>query len=76
MITSYQSLKGEMHDGCGVRIFSNHCTRFEFMGHLLAIAALDSVCMEAMFDSVSGHKPYKEILLNSISFPLTVNMIR
>jgi len=72
MITSYQSLKGEMHDGCGVR----HCTRFEFMGHLLAIAALDSVCMEAMFDSVSGHKPYKEILLNSISFPLTVNMIR
>ncbi len=71
-----REMTGDVLYGRGVRIFTNLCTRYEFMDHLLAIATLDPVFMEAVFDSVSGHKPYKEILLNSISFPLTVSMTR
>lgn len=69
-------MTGDLLYGRGVRYVTNFCTRFQFMDHLLAIADKDPVFMEAMFDSVSGHRPYKEILLNSISFPLMIRLIQ
>ena len=71
-----REMTGDLLYGRGVRYFTNLCTRFRFMDHLLAIAARDPVFMEAMFDSVSGHKPYKEILRDSISISLTISFIR
>ncbi|KMP12173.1 hypothetical protein UZ36_01755 [Candidatus Nitromaritima sp. SCGC AAA799-C22] len=70
-----REMTGDVLYGRGVRIFTNLCARFKFMDHLLAVAAQDPVFMEAMFDSVSGHKPYKEILLNTISISLAVRMV-
>ncbi len=47
---------------------------FEFMDHLLKIAKDDSVFMNCLFNSVSGHKPYKQIFLETATAPIGFKM--
>jgi flavin-dependent dehydrogenase len=59
--------------GRGVRILTNLATRFKFMDHMIAVAAERDDFMRAMFSSVSGHDPYKKIIIETTSLPLIFN---
>ena len=56
--------------GRGVRILTNLATRFKFMDHMIAVAAERPDFMKAMFGSVSGHDPYKKIIMETASMSL------
>ena len=56
--------------GRGVRILTNLATRFKFMDHMIAIAAERPDFMHALFGSVSGHDPYKKIIMETASLSL------
>jgi hypothetical protein len=56
--------------GRAVRILTNLATRFKFMDHMISIAAERDDFMQAMFSSVSGHDPYKKIIMETASVPL------
>ena len=56
--------------GRGVRILTNLATRFKFMDHMIAVAAERPDFMKAMFGSVSGHDPYKKIIMETASLSL------
>jgi flavin-dependent dehydrogenase len=56
-----------------VRILTNLATRFKFMDHMIAVAAERTDFMQAMFSSVSGHDPYKKIIMETASLPLAFN---
>ena len=56
--------------GRGVRILTNLATRFKFMDHMIAVAAERPDFMKAMFGSVSGHDPYKKIIMEIASMSL------
>ena len=56
--------------GRGVRILTNLATRFKFMDHMIAIAAERPDFMHALFGSVSGHDPYKKIIIETASLSL------
>ena len=56
-----------------VRILTNLATRFKFMDHMIAVAAERDDFMRAMFSSVSGHDPYKKIIIETTSLPLIFN---
>ena len=56
--------------GRGVRILTNLATRFKFMDHMIAVAAARPDFMKAMFGSVSGHDPYKKIIMETASMSL------
>ena len=53
-----------------VRILTNLATRFKFMDHMIAVAAERPDFMKAMFGSVSGHDPYKKIIMETASMSL------
>jgi flavin-dependent dehydrogenase len=59
--------------GRAVRVLTNLATRFKFMDHMIAVAAERDDFMQAMFSSVSGHDPYKKIILETASVPLAFN---
>jgi len=63
-------LTSDLPYGRAVRLLTNLCTRFGFMDHLLSIAATDHVFMACLFNSISGHKPYKQIIRETFSLPL------
>ncbi len=46
----------------------------EFMDHLLKIGEDDPVFMNCLFNSVSGHKPYKQIFLETATIPIGFKM--
>jgi flavin-dependent dehydrogenase len=56
-----------------VRVLTNLATRFKFMDHMIAVAAERDDFMQAMFSSVSGHDPYKKIIIETASIPLAFN---
>ena len=56
--------------GRGVRILTNLATRFKFMDHMIAVAAERPDFMKALFGSVSGHDPYKKIIMETASMSL------
>jgi flavin-dependent dehydrogenase len=56
-----------------VRILTNLATKFKFMDHMIAVAAERDDFMRAMFSSVSGHDPYKKIIIETTSLPLVFN---
>ena len=58
--------------GRGVRILTNLATRFKFMDHMIAVAAERPDFMKAMFGSVSGHDPYKKIIMEIASMSLAL----
>lgn len=57
-----------------LRWMTNFTTRFEFMDYLLKIAESDRHLMDCLFNSVSGHKPYKQIFKETVSVPLAWRM--
>ncbi len=61
--------------GRAVRLFTNLCTHFRFMDHLLSIAAEDPVFMNCLFNSVSGHKSYKQIIRETASLSLALRLL-
>jgi len=52
---------------------------FEFMDHLLKVGKDDPIFMNCLFNSVSGHKPYKQIFLEtatpSVGLKMTMEVI-
>ena len=56
--------------GRAVRILTNLSTSFKFMDHMIAVAAERPDFMKAMFGSVSGHDPYKKIIMETASMSL------
>ena len=56
--------------GRAVRILTNLATSFKFMDHMIAVAAERPDFMKAMFGSVSGHDPYKKIIMETASMSL------
>jgi flavin-dependent dehydrogenase len=56
--------------GRAVRILTNMATRFKFMDHMIAVAAERPDFMKAMFSSVSGHDPYKKIIMETAGLSL------
>jgi flavin-dependent dehydrogenase len=56
-----------------VRVLTNLATRLKFMDHMIAVAAERTDFMQAMFSSVSGHDPYKKIILETANLPLAFN---
>ena len=56
--------------GRAVRILTNLATSFKFMDHMIAVAAERPDFMKAMFGSVSGHDPYKKIIMETASLSL------
>lgn len=56
--------------GRAVRVLTNLATRFKFMDHMIAVAAERTDFMHALFNSVSGHDPYKKILWETASLSL------
>ena len=58
--------------GRAVRILTNMATRFKFMDHMIAVAAERPEFMKALFNSVSGHDPYKKILIETASLRLAI----
>ncbi len=54
-----------------VRILTNLATRYKFMDHMIAVAAERPEFMKALFNSVSGHDPYKKILTETASLSLS-----
>jgi flavin-dependent dehydrogenase len=65
-----RELTEDLPYGRGVRILTNLATRFKFMDHMIAVAAEKPDFMKAMFGSVSGHDPYKKIILETASLSL------
>ena len=59
--------------GRAVRVLTNLATKFKFMDHMIAVAAERADFMQAMFSSVSGHDPYKKIIMETASLPLAFN---
>ena len=59
--------------GRAVRVLTNLATKFKFMDHMIAVAAERADFMQAMFSSVSGHDPYKKIIMDTASLPLAFN---
>jgi flavin-dependent dehydrogenase len=59
--------------GRAVRVLTNLATKFKFMDHMIAVAAERTDFMQAMFSSVSGHDPYKKIIMETASLPLAFN---
>ena len=58
--------------GRAVRVLPNLATRFKFMDHMIAVAAERPDFMKAMFSSVSGHDPYKKIIMETASLSLSL----
>jgi flavin-dependent dehydrogenase len=58
--------------GRAVRVLTNLATRFKFMDHMIAVAAERPDFMKAMFSSVSGHDPYKKIIMETASLSLSL----
>ncbi len=54
-----------------VRVLTNMATRFKFMDHMIAVAAERPDFMKAMFSSVSGHDPYKKIIMETAGLSLS-----
>ena len=53
-----------------VRLLTNLATSLKFMDHMIAVAAERPDFMKAMFGSVSGHDPYKKIIMETASLSL------
>lgn len=68
-------LTSDLPYGRMIRFFANLCTRFGFMDHLLAMAAVDSRMMDCLFNSVSGHKAYKQIIWETVSLPVVYRLL-
>lgn len=66
-----RELTEDLPYGRVVRVLTNMATRFKFMDHMIAVAAERPDFMKAMFSSVSGHDPYKKIIMETASLPLT-----
>jgi flavin-dependent dehydrogenase len=66
-------LTDDLPYGRVVRILTNLATKFKFMDHMIAVAAERTDFMQAMFSSVSGHDPYKKIIMETASLPLAFN---
>ena len=65
-----RELTEDLPYGRAVRVLTNLATRFKFMDHMIAVAAERPDFMEAMFSSVSGHDPYKKIIVETASLSL------
>ncbi len=63
-------LTADLPYGRAVRVLTNLATRFKFMDHMIAVAAERSDFMKAMFSSVSGHDPYKKIIMETAGLSL------
>lgn len=58
--------------GRAVRVLTNMATKFKFMDHMIAVAAERPDFMKAMFSSVSGHDPYKKIIMETAGLSLAL----
>ncbi len=56
--------------GKGLRFLANAGNRFKFMDQVLKIASEDKIFMACMFNCVTAHKTYKEIIRETLSIPL------
>jgi flavin-dependent dehydrogenase len=65
-----RELTEDLPYGRMVRILTNLATSFKFMDHMIVVAAERPAFMKAMFGSVSGHDPYKKIIIETASVPL------
>lgn len=73
-IEDCQELTGDLWYGRVLRMMTNASTRFHFMDRLLKIAKDDPVFMACMFNCVSGHMPYRRIILDTASISLGLKM--
>jgi len=62
--------------GRAVRLLTNLATNFKFMDHMIAVAAERPDFMKALFGCVSGHDPYKKIILETASLSLAFTFVR
>lgn len=69
-------LTGDLWYGRALRLLTNLATRFHFMDRLLKIGGEDPVFMACLFNSVSGHLPYKTIVRQTATIPIALKIFR
>lgn len=69
-------LTDDLPYGRALRWLTKLSTHFKFMDYLVKIAEDDPVFMECLFNCVSGHKPYKNIIRETVSIPLAFRIFR
>ena len=69
-------LTNDLPYGRALRWLTKLSTHFKFMDYLVKIAEDDPVFMECLFNCVSGHKPYKNIIRETVSIPLAFRIFR
>ncbi len=67
-----RELTEDLPYGRMVRVLTNLATSFKFMDHMIAVAAERPDFMKALFGSVSGHDPYKKIMIEAASVSLAI----
>ena len=75
-IRDCSELTGDLWYGRALRFLTNLSTRFQFMDRLLKIGGEDPVFMACLFNSVSGHLPYKTIVRQTATFPVAIKIVR
>jgi flavin-dependent dehydrogenase len=54
------------------RLLVKLAVHFRFMDHVLKIGKSDPVFMRCLFDSVTGHRAYRDIFIETVSVSLTI----
>ncbi len=75
-IKECKELTQDLPYGRVLRWMTKLSLNFEFMDHLLKIGKDDPIFMDCLFNSVSGHKPYKQIFLETATPSVGLKMAR
>ncbi len=65
----------DLYYGKAMRLLANFSSRFGFMDRVLKIAQNDPVFMECMFNCVTAHKTYKDIIQETASLSLACKFV-
>ncbi len=65
----------DLYYGKAMRLLANFSSRFGFMDRVLKMAGNDPVFMECMFNCVTAHKTYKEIIRETASLSLACKFV-